>query len=148
MTPQKQPDFDSDTLGDLQLWLMQLWLKDSFSHRCIQLWLKEMGMRGAWEGHERGMRGAWEGHEEGHERDCPQICLYSYFKVADFFQILLYYKRFTSLCCILGACPLNNLRVFQQSRPGLGRPKPERRADCSKDMLRECSIMISPRWRN
>eukprot|EP00116_Pleurobrachia_bachei_P005765 sb/3466027/ len=41
--------------GDLQLWLMQLWLKeyishrcmqlwlkDSFSHRCIQLWLKEM----------------------------------------------------------------------------------------------------------
>eukprot|EP00116_Pleurobrachia_bachei_P005358 sb/3465620/ len=27
--------------GDLQLWLMQLWLKESISHRCMQLWLKE-----------------------------------------------------------------------------------------------------------
>eukprot|EP00116_Pleurobrachia_bachei_P009319 sb/3469581/ len=25
----------------LQLWLMQLWLKESISHRCMQLWLKE-----------------------------------------------------------------------------------------------------------
>eukprot|EP00116_Pleurobrachia_bachei_P014707 sb/3474969/ len=25
--------------GDLQLWLMQLWLIESMSHRCIQLWL-------------------------------------------------------------------------------------------------------------
>eukprot|EP00116_Pleurobrachia_bachei_P004428 sb/3464690/ len=28
-------------IGDLQLWLMQLWLKESISHRCMQLWLKE-----------------------------------------------------------------------------------------------------------
>eukprot|EP00116_Pleurobrachia_bachei_P005771 sb/3466033/ len=28
-------------IGDLQLWLMQLWLKESISHRCMQLWLKD-----------------------------------------------------------------------------------------------------------
>eukprot|EP00116_Pleurobrachia_bachei_P017083 sb/3477345/ len=30
-----------DKNGDLQLWLMQLWLKESISHRCMQLWLKD-----------------------------------------------------------------------------------------------------------
>eukprot|EP00116_Pleurobrachia_bachei_P000920 sb/3461182/ len=43
----------------LQLWLMQLWLKESISHRFIAN-ESERDVRGAWEGHERGMGGSYD----------------------------------------------------------------------------------------